>query len=200
MADTGDVFDPRAILAALERNYVDYVLIGGLARVLRGNDEITRGVDICPALSANNDERLAQAGLELDSRPATRRRPALAELTPGAADVINLKTTAGVLKLVPAPAGVPGGFTDLRRAATREHLGYGLQPLVASTADLARMAAALNRDQDAARLPELRRIMELEVEREPATASPFTSPSEVTRGPREWAHIRDRDRERGIER
>lgn len=112
--------------------------------------------------------------------------------------MINLKTTAGELKLVPAPAGVPGGFTDLRRAATREHLGHGLQPLVASTADLAGMAAALNRDQGAARLPELRRIMELEVEREPVAASPFTSPSEVTRGPREWARLRDR--ERGIER
>ena len=45
MAD--EVFDPRAILAALERNYVEYVVIGRLARVLRGTHEITRGVDIC---------------------------------------------------------------------------------------------------------------------------------------------------------
>jgi hypothetical protein len=202
MAGTGQLFDPRAILAALERSYVDYVIIGGLARVLRGNDEITRGVDICPALTVNNDERLAQAGLELDSRPASRRQPALADLAQGAADVINLKTTAGELKLVPVPAGVPGGFADLRRAATREHLGHGLQPLVASTADLARMAAALHRDQDLERLRDLRRIMELEVQREPATASPFTSPSEVTRSPREWARLRgrDRERERGMER
>jgi hypothetical protein len=200
MPDTGEVFDPRAILAALERNYVDYVLIGGLARVLRGSDEITHGVDICPSLTTNNDERLAQAGLELDSRPASRRQASLDEFSFGAADVIALKTTAGGVKLVPAPAGVPGGFADLRRAATREHLGHGLQPLVASTADLARMAAALHREQDAARLPELRRIMELEVEREPATASPFTAPSEVTRSPHEWARTHERERERGIER
>lgn len=200
MPDAGEVFDPRAILAALERNYVDYVLIGGLARVLRGSDEITHGVDICPALTTNNDERLAQAGLELDSRPAARRQASLDELSLGAADVIPLKTIAGGVKLVPVPAGVPGGFADLRRAATREHLGHGLQPLVASTADLARMAAALHRDRDLGRLRDLRRIMELEVEREPATASPFTAPSEVTRSPREWARTRARERDRGIER
>ena len=28
-----EVFDPRGLLAALDRNYVGYVLIGGLARV-----------------------------------------------------------------------------------------------------------------------------------------------------------------------
>jgi hypothetical protein len=32
-------FDPRGLLAALEREYVAYVLIGGLARVLRGTEE-----------------------------------------------------------------------------------------------------------------------------------------------------------------
>lgn len=199
MADRGEVFDPRAILAALERNYVDYVLIGGLARVLRGSDEITRGVDICPALTANNDERLARAGLELDSRPGRRRRT-LEEIALAGEDVVELTTVAGELKLVPAPAGVPSGFTDLRRAATREHLGHGLQPLVASTADLARMTAALHREHDIERLRELRRIMELEVEREPAAPLEVRSPSEVTRGPREWARLRERDHERGMER
>jgi hypothetical protein len=62
------------------------------------------------------------------------------------------------------------------------------------------MAAALHRDQDLARLRDLRRIMELEVQREPAAASPFTSPSEVTRSPREWTRLRGRERGRGIER
>lgn len=39
-------FDPRGVLTALEREYVAYVLIGGLARVLRGTDETTGGVDV----------------------------------------------------------------------------------------------------------------------------------------------------------
>lgn len=62
--------------------------------------------------------------------------------------------------MVPAPAGTRRGYDDLRRAATREHIGHGLRPSVASVADLARMMAAVGRDPD--RLRELRRIMEAE--------------------------------------
>lgn len=49
----------------------------------------------------------------------------------------------GELKLVPEPAGTRRGYNDLRRGATREHLGDGVRPDVASVADLARMSAAL---------------------------------------------------------
>ena len=54
-------------------------------------------------------------------------------------------------------AGTRKGYEDLRRGATREHLVGGL------VADLARIAAALGRNQDLVRLPGLRRILELEV-------------------------------------
>ena len=43
---------------------------------------------------------------------------------------------------VPEPSGTRRGYDDLRRGASREHLGEGLRPEVASVADLARMAAA----------------------------------------------------------
>jgi hypothetical protein len=66
-------FDPRAILAALERNYVDYVVIGGFARVIRGADEITLGVDITPSFAKDNLARLAQALDELDAGRIDRR-------------------------------------------------------------------------------------------------------------------------------
>jgi hypothetical protein len=58
-------FDPRATLAALERNYVDYVLIGGLAQVLRGANHVTDGVDICPSFAAGNLDRLSRAVADL---------------------------------------------------------------------------------------------------------------------------------------
>ena len=67
------------------------------------------------------------------------------------------------MKVVAHPAGTRKGYDDLRRGATREHIGHGLRPSVASVADLARMAAALGRTQDVERLGELRRIMEVEV-------------------------------------
>jgi hypothetical protein len=155
-------FDPRSILAALDRNYVAYVLIGGLARVIRGTDEVTRGVDVSPSLRPENLERLGRALVELDARQTGRGKLDL-EKAIRDEPVLSLTTAAGELTVVPEPAGTRRGYDDLRRAATREHIGHGLRPNVASVADLARMTAALGRAEDAARLRELRRIMEVEV-------------------------------------
>lgn len=196
MADGSEHFDPRAILAALERSYVDFVVIGALARVLRGAYEITHGVDICPSSATNNLERLAQAARELEARTARRRPPALDEPALATEQVIALKTTVGELKIVASPAGAPNGFVDLRRTATREDLGHGVRPLVASTADLARMAASIHRAQDLERLRELRRIMELEVTREP----PVTPPVRGPRLDRRRVAARERGPARGMER
>jgi hypothetical protein len=154
-------FDPRGILAALDRNYVAYVLIGGLARVIRGTDEVTRGVDVCPSLRPENVERLGRALDDLDAKPAGRGGLAL-EKALQSEPAIALQTALGELRVVPEPAGTRRGYDDLRRAATREHIGPGLRPRVASVADLARMLAALGRVTDAERLRELRRIIELE--------------------------------------
>lgn len=173
-------FDPRAILAALERKYVDYVLIGGLAQVLRGADHVTAGVDICPSFAAGNLERLARAVYDL---AATRLDGEPLEVTDdvlGHETVLALSTSSGALQLVGSPAGAPKGYVDLRRAATKEHLGQGIQPLVASVGDLARMTAALDREQDIPRLGQLRRIMELEANRE-QTLSPATEPARPSR-------------------
>lgn len=169
-------FDPRAILAALERNYVDYVLIGGLAQVLRGADHVTAGVDICPSFAAGNLERLTSAATDLGAARLDGEPLAVTDQALGNEAVISLVTSAGPLQIVGSPAGAPKGYVDLRRAATKEHLGQGIQPLVASVGDLARMAAALDRDQDAPRLGHLRRIMELEADRE-QTLSPPTPPT-----------------------
>ena len=62
---------------------------------------------------------------------------------------------------MPIPEGTRG-YDDLRRAANREPLGQGLRPSVASPGDLARMLAALGRDEDAEKLHQLRRLIELE--------------------------------------
>jgi hypothetical protein len=87
-------FDPRAILAALERNYVDYVVIGGLARVIRGADEITRGVDITPSFATDNLARLAQALEELDGRRTDRGKLEVSD-TGLDEDVVRLSTATG---------------------------------------------------------------------------------------------------------
>jgi hypothetical protein len=164
-------FDPRAILASLERSRTDYVVIGGLARVLRGADEVTDGVDICPSLTGGSLDHLSLAMLQLDARrtDGTDRRINRESLSQE--PIIELTTRYGQINLVASPAGIPRGHADLRRAATPEPLGDALRPYVATVGDLAAMAAALHRDQDVERLPELRRIMELEADR-PTTIGP----------------------------
>jgi len=162
-------FDPVAIVAALERYGVDYVLIGGLAQVLRGVDVVTEDVDICPSFARGNLERLNEALAELGPAGAEVARVDEDALARGP---VEMQTEHGELKLVGSPQGVPNGFVALRRAATRERIGRGISPLTASAGDLAAMAGALGRGEDRERLMMLRRLVELEAGREP---SPRTS-------------------------
>jgi hypothetical protein len=76
--------------------------------------------------------------------------------------VDSLATDQGSLTVTWEPAGTHRGYTDLRRAATREPLGKGLRPSVASAADLARLLGALGRDEDREALLTLRRLIRLQ--------------------------------------
>jgi hypothetical protein len=158
---TPEPFDPYAILTALERQRTTYVLIGGFARIIQGTEELTNGLDLVPSLRAENRRRLGLALDDLDARLPSGKRPVLErDLTGG--EVLELQTGAGELKIVPEPAGTRGGYDDVRRAATREPIGRGLRPRVASIGDLARMLAALGREQDVPQLQQLRTLAELE--------------------------------------
>jgi hypothetical protein len=154
-------FDPYALLTALERRRVTYVLIGGFARIIQGTEEITHGLDLVPSLRAENLRRLGLALDDLDARLPNGKRPELDRDLP-MRGVLELQTDAGEVKIVPEPAGTRGGYDDLRRVASREPIGRGLRPRVASLADLARMLAALGREQDLPPLQQLRTLAELE--------------------------------------
>ncbi len=154
-------FDPYALLTALERQRLTYILIGGFARIIQGTEEVTHGLDLTPSLRAENLRRLGLALDDLDARLPNGKRPALDRHLSRQA-VLELQTDAGDLKIVPEPAGTRGGYDDLRRAATREPIGRGLRPRVASIGDLARMLAALGRKQDLPPLQQLRTLAELE--------------------------------------
>ncbi len=164
MSTKPEPFDPYAILTALERERVTYILIGGFARVVQGTEELTNGLDLVPSLRSENLRRLGLALDDLDARlPNGTRPPALEHDLPAQA-VLELRTDAGGLKIVPEPVGTRGGYDDLRRAATREPIGRGLRPSVASIGDLARMLAALGREQDLLPLQQLRTLAELDRE------------------------------------
>ena len=154
-----DPFDPIAILQALDRHGVSYVVVGALARVIQGSDELTDGIDVVPAMKEENLRRLAAALTDLDARRAGRAVSFDRDLGPDA--VLELSSSAGELKLVPEPVGT-AGYDDLRRGASREPLGRGVRPSVASPGDLARMLAALDRVQDREPLQTMRRVIELD--------------------------------------
>jgi hypothetical protein len=161
MAEESPKFDPYELLQALDRHSVTYVVIGGLARVVQGTEEITRGLDIVPSTRGENVRRLDAALRELGAKRADGREFELDEASIVEQQVIELITPHGQVKLVAEPAGTRG-YDDLRRAANREPLGRGVRPSVASIGDLARMLSALGRDEDQGELRQLRRLVELE--------------------------------------
>jgi hypothetical protein len=151
-------FDPYELLATLQRHHVSFVVIGAFARVIHGTGELTQGIDVTPSLRADNLARLERALDELEARRVDGRKLDLPNIDE---PLLALDTRSGELTLVPEPAGARG-YDDLRRHASREPLGRGLRPQVASPGDLARMLGALGRDEQIPVLLRLRRLIELE--------------------------------------
>ncbi len=156
-------FDPIAVLQALDAEGVRYIVVGALGRVINGSPELTDGIDIVPSMKDENLSRLEQVLDKLKARRADGK-PLKLDRNLVRAPVLELRTSAGELKLVPEPAGTRG-YDDLRRGASREPLGHGVRSSVASLPDHARMLAALDRQQDLEILQTTRRLIELDHQR-----------------------------------
>ena len=153
-------FDPYAILRELQEARVYFVVIGALARVIQGSDELTRGLDLTPSLSERNLEKLQQALENLNARRSDGKPLDVRELDPEREPVIVLESDAGEIKIVPQPTGTRGQ-DDLRHRARRESLGEGLRPEVASAGDLVRMLEAQGL-ADPITMETMRRVVELD--------------------------------------
>ena len=161
---TDPQFQPQALLEALERNGVRYVLIGGLAAALHGSPVLTTDADICPARDPDNLDRLAAALRDLGARIRTRGVPGG---LPFACDraflqrievALNLTTPYGDLDVSFRPSGT-GGFEDLHRGSVRIAVG-GREIAVASLEDVIRSKEAADRPKDRMALPTLRLLLE----------------------------------------
>ena len=139
---------------------LSFVVIGAFARVIHGTAELTDGMDITPSMREENLFRLAKALDDLNARRTDGKELDLSRVRD---PVVELDTRAGELKLVPEPAG-SHGYDDLRRHASREPLGRGVRPQVASPGDLARMLGAFEREHEIPTLLRLRRVIELDRE------------------------------------
>lgn len=159
LTQAAERFDPYVIMRALQQARVDYVLIGGLARVVQGSDEVTGSFDLAPSRRPANLQRLEAAlhvlgvggadGTIIDSLANEPAKP------------LTLDSPAGAVTIVLDPAGTRG-YEDLRRKASRAALGDGLRPQVASPGDLVRMMEALARPEHVSVARIMRRVVELD--------------------------------------
>src|SRR5262245_20248127 len=151
------------MLRVLTDQRVKYVLIGGLAATLHGSPLRTGDVDICPASTADNLERLAAA---LRAMAPRIRSADTADGVPFACDatflrnneLLNLITTFGDLDVCFRRAGI-SGYEELRRNAVELALDDLVVP-VAALVDIIRSKESANRPRDRAMLPTLRALLE----------------------------------------
>lgn len=153
--------DVVGVLSTLEEADVHYVLCDELAEVLRGSPllPMSATVTIVPragegealreVLTAGRGRNIAQSNTTQSTRPPV-----------DAVEHWRLEAFHADLAIMPAPAGTHG-YADLRRDAMQLQIGdEGLSVTLASLVDLVRIGEASN---DRARMPALRRTLELSV-------------------------------------
>lgn len=145
--------DVLGVIRALVRAGIQFVLIGELAEVLHGSPLVPVTGTVTIVARAGQRERLstviAASGGMPAATPATPAIDAPARFT--------LKALGSELVIEPAPPGTQG-YDDLRRDAVAIQLGEDLVVMVTSLVDLVRIAEA---SEDRARVPALRRTLEL---------------------------------------
>lgn len=156
--------DAAAIFAALDRNGVAYVVIGGMAAAMWGADlPRTTDADIVPASEGDNLERLAAALSELNARLRVRGEPQGVAAPLDAQQLAGLRavtmiTDHGPLDVTFRPDGTEG-YTDLARRASSRPIGEHPGVLVADLADVIASKEAAGRAKDLRALPALRRLL-----------------------------------------
>ena len=127
---------PRASIDPdlLQRNEegVDYVVVGGVAAVVRESSPPTRDIDIVPSRSSENLDGPFLANMPL---------------------MPNLVTAFGEMDLTFVPAGRAGGLYGWRPGATEEEVSDGLTVVFTSLDDIIDSKRAANRPKDQMALP-----------------------------------------------
>jgi hypothetical protein len=150
------------LLEVLDRHRVAYVMIGGMAAVIHGSPFPTEDVDITPAPTPDNLQRLSAALRELDARIRVEGVQSGLRFdhdagSLAAAQTWNLITRYGDLDLSFVPSGTRG-YSDLTRDASQVEI-FEIRVYVASLADVVRSKQAANRPKDQRVLPTLRALL-----------------------------------------
>lgn len=158
-ADPGSapkVLRPEPLLSTIVSHDVEFIVVGGYAVAVHGFIRATKDIDICPAPTRKNLERLAAALEELEATPIgldefageSDLKPDIEGLRGGGN--WTLMTRYGRLDVMQQLEGLGedgGGWDELRPHAIREpFLGYDC--LFCGYEDLIRMKEAAGRAQD----------------------------------------------------
>jgi hypothetical protein len=160
------MFEPLRAIDALNDRAVDYVVVGGWGTLQHGATRLTQDLDICPQLTAENLERLAQAltalHAELQIAPGqTVPVPIIDARLLAQMQIGNWGTDAGgldVLQHIPSVDGRELGYEQLAGDAVQTQ-DEGRVFFVASLADITASKRAAGRPKDLAALPELDRLL-----------------------------------------
>ncbi len=140
---------------------IDFVIVGGFAGVLHGSTLVTRDLDVCTVLSAENVTKLRATLCDL--RPTHRMTPQrlsfLDTPEPGLGmKNLDLETELGPIDFLGSILGI-GDFERVRAASIEIDL-IGRRCRVISLQDLIQAKEALGRDKDLLAAKELRAIAE----------------------------------------
>jgi hypothetical protein len=151
-----------AIVSALNRHQVRYVVIGAFAAIAqRAPIPATRDIDLTPEASQENLVRLSSALKELGARIRTEAVP---EGLPFSHDATSLAAADGWDLICPDgefdisvhPSGFAGGYAQLAVNAHRVRVGE-VEVIVADLADVIRSKESAGRPKDLRVLPLLYR-------------------------------------------
>jgi len=158
-------FDPLALIDALARHEIDYVIVGGIAAMHHGATRRTDDLDICPRWSAENLDRLAAAlrelGAELAVAPSeTIPVPVIDGVLLGRMEVATWQTRFGrfdVLRDIPKSATARADYDELSVGASASEIS-GRAIRVADLEDIVRSKQIASRPKDREALPELEKL------------------------------------------
>ena len=155
--------DPKAIVAALERHEVEYVVVGGWAAVTYGVDRATFDLDVVVEASDVNAAALSSAMAELDARrdlgAGVSEELEISGKGTLLAAPLRVVTSAGPVDVLSRVPGV-GSYGELRADARRARFGDGTEFVVASKASLEAIKEAVAREVDPTRGDRDRRDLE----------------------------------------
>jgi hypothetical protein len=144
----------------LAQSKVEFIVVGGLAAVLRGAPIQTYDVDIVYARNPENIRRLLGVLASLDAifriQPERRLRPTASHLS--GSGHLNLITVQGPLDVL-ATIGTNLGFEDLIPHSSKMDVGGGIEIKVLDLETLIEIKEQLAGDKDVAVLPILRKTL-----------------------------------------